>query len=214
MGWHGDPAKLRRDDLSADWGLGLYGHWRNAGAYLVCDREVGEWLCLSCDVVSTSAPPGARCDAAGKEAQVEIAPRDAFRRRVYLQPLGLLVTVDGGAFERVSLAVGVAAGGEAVLRLSPLPASSTHALLTLTADGPRGGGGGRRVHCRCVARSCSLGAAPFPSRGGAAGEAGGSLQDSPFELSFAPGGKLSEPPLARVALAVEAAGEAEGVRLK
>ena len=145
---------------------------------------------------------------------MEIAPRDAFRRRVYLQPLGLLMTVDGGAFERVSLTVGGAAGGEAVLRLSPLPASSTHALLTLTADGPRGGGGGRRVHCRCVARSCSLGAAPFPSRGGAAGEAGGSLQDNPFELSFAPGGELSEPPLARVALAVEAAGEAEGVRLK
>lgn len=36
MGWHGDPDLLHRDAYSADFGVGFYGHWKNAGAYLLC----------------------------------------------------------------------------------------------------------------------------------------------------------------------------------
>ena len=36
MAWHGDPGLLRRDGYSGDYGIGLYGYWRSAGAYLAC----------------------------------------------------------------------------------------------------------------------------------------------------------------------------------
>ena len=45
MAWHGDPGLLRRDGYSADYGVGFYGHWRNAGAYLSCSAPLG-WLCV------------------------------------------------------------------------------------------------------------------------------------------------------------------------
>ena len=32
MGWHADPDLLKRDAFSADFGIGFYGHWKNAGA--------------------------------------------------------------------------------------------------------------------------------------------------------------------------------------
>jgi hypothetical protein len=36
MAWHGDPALLRRDAFSGDYGIGLYGYWRPAASYVAC----------------------------------------------------------------------------------------------------------------------------------------------------------------------------------
>ena len=72
MGLHGEPDMLTRDDQSADFGIGFYGHWRNAGAYLSCSPAVG-WLCIGCDVASTRPPAAAHAaNASACEAAAEV----------------------------------------------------------------------------------------------------------------------------------------------
>jgi len=174
MGFHGDPDLLRHDAFSADFGVGFYGHWKNAGAYLACSSDSSpageELICFGCDLVShsplsatptaplptphTSVPP--LC--LGAEGLLLLRPRDAFRRRVYLQPLGLLITSDGGAIESVELQL-ARGSRRAFLQLLPVPAGSTHALITLVADGDAS----RRVRLHCNA-PCALDPVPFAGR--------------------------------------------------
>ena len=111
MAWHGDPGLLRRDGYSGDYGPGLYGYWRSAASYVACVPPHG-WTCALCDMVEVDAildgsPRPARdlsatdgCDAS---KALRITPRDAFRRRAYLAPLGLLVSVEGAALVEVTL---------------------------------------------------------------------------------------------------------------
>ena len=77
-------------------GMGFYGHWKNAGSYLTCSAQLG-WLCLGCDL---TAAPEAACeevqaaaDSGGDGGELTVVPRDAFGRKLYLQPLGLLLEV-------------------------------------------------------------------------------------------------------------------------
>ena len=76
--------------------MGFYGHWKNAGSYLTCSAQLG-WLCLGCDL---TAAPDAACeevqaaaDSGADGGELTVVPRDAFGRRLYLQPLGLLLEV-------------------------------------------------------------------------------------------------------------------------
>ena len=170
MGLHADPSVLARDAYSGDFGVGFYGHWRNAGAYLTCSAELG-WLCVACDVVAVTmqrhkADADADADAAlavppcARTATLELLPRDAFRRRVFLRPLKLLIEVDGAAVRRVRLTLHPRRA--ASLELVPVPATSTHAVITLTSAGGDGGGDSRRreMRLRCAA-PCTVGPAPF-----------------------------------------------------
>jgi hypothetical protein len=159
MGLHGDPDLLHLDGYSADFGIGFYGHWKNAGAYLTCSAQLG-WLCLGCDLL---AAPDTPCEAVA-QGELQLVPRDAFGRRLYLQPLGLLLVVDGAAVVKATVAL--QAGGARVARvaLAPAPAGSTHAMLQLTADGSRDAA--RRVKLRCDA-PCGFDRVPF---GGQAAE--------------------------------------------
>lgn len=83
MGLHGDPDLLTRDHFSADFGVGFYGHWKNAGSYLTCLPNLG-WVCFGCDLESVRPPTASllsnqsACDLA---TEMTIKPRDAFRRR-------------------------------------------------------------------------------------------------------------------------------------
>ena len=105
MAWHGDPGLLRRDGFSGDYGPGVYGYWRSAAAYVTCMPPFG-WSCFLCDLVvsgseapsSSSSSSKTSCDAG---VTLEITPRDAFGRRVYLAPLGLTITVEGGRLAEV-----------------------------------------------------------------------------------------------------------------
>ena len=120
-----------------------------AGAYLTCSESLG-WLCLSCDVAtirpatSILATNASACTSA---AELRVLPRDAFRRRVYLQPLGLLLVVDGASIASVLLTL-KPSPITAVVQLTPSPSSSTHAMLTMSA------GGGRRVEWVRAWRGC------------------------------------------------------------
>ena len=80
------------------------------------------WLCYFCDVATTAAAPvttttatatatttTATADTAAAttitngaaSSVLQLTPRDSYRRRVYVAPLGLLITSDGGVLERV-----------------------------------------------------------------------------------------------------------------
>lgn len=129
MAWHGDPSLLRRDGYSGDYGVGLYGYWRSAAAYVDCVSPRG-WECMLCDIISTeplaTSGRGAYTPCSGR---VVIAPREAFRRRAYVAPIGLTLSVEGaqlvhlaydGKREAVSLTLGrqeAAASVEATLFL-------------------------------------------------------------------------------------------------
>ena len=90
MAWHGDPGLLRRDEYSGDYGVGFYGYWRSAGAYLACVPPHG-WVCTYCDLEGGEAGGGGGCETAGP---LRAVPRDAFGRHVYIGPLGVSATVE------------------------------------------------------------------------------------------------------------------------
>ncbi len=89
MSFHAVPALMDFDPYTADYGCHFYGYCHNAGSYVVKHDEFG-WLGFGCDVEPTAG-------------RVTIVPRDAFRQRVYLAPLGLWLTLDCGRFERLAM---------------------------------------------------------------------------------------------------------------
>ena len=91
MGFHADPANLVYDAASGDWGCAFFGHTHNTGSFLVRHDDLG-WLCYFCDA-------DVRADA------VQLAPRDSYRRRVFVAPLGLLLTSDAGRIAWVRCAL-------------------------------------------------------------------------------------------------------------
>ncbi len=87
-GFDCDPAILRFDPYTADYGIAFYGYARNAGAYVMKHPEFG-WLAFGGEM---------REDEMG----LHVLPRDGFRRRVYLAPCGLWLTLEAGTFQKVS----------------------------------------------------------------------------------------------------------------
>ena len=121
MAWHGDPALLRRDGYSGDYGIGLYGYWRSAGAYLACVPRHG-WVCVLCDLGQRS-PAENEPSADGGCAQdrpLRIMPRDPFGRKVYVAPLGLSFLLEGASIQSAEYSPAVPS---IMLRLAPYAAA-------------------------------------------------------------------------------------------
>lgn len=85
--FHSNPARLEWDDYSGDNGPNFFGHANTAGSYLVKHPELG-WLGFGGSVRVNGAT-------------ITLKPYDTFRRRVYIAPLGLYLTLDAGRFESV-----------------------------------------------------------------------------------------------------------------
>jgi hypothetical protein len=86
--FHSYPDKMAFDPYTGDYGPNFFGHAWNTATYLAHDAEFG-WLTF-----------GGNLNLAGKTVSLE--PRDSFRQRVYLAPLGLWLTLDAGQFEKVT----------------------------------------------------------------------------------------------------------------
>ncbi len=110
--FHSYPDKMAFDPYTGDYGPNFFGHAWTTGTYVLKDAEFG-WLAF-----------GGNLTATGKKMTVE--PRDSFRQRVYLAPLGLWLTLDSGQFERVTLDE---ATGAVEVRLAPGDAYTAQALL-------------------------------------------------------------------------------------
>lgn len=91
MMMHMEPHILDFDPHSGDYGLGFFGCSVEAASYFVQHRTMGP-LCFLCNVESTA-----------DQSQITIAPVDLYKRRVYLEPLGLYLVLDTGTFSSLSL---------------------------------------------------------------------------------------------------------------
>ena len=119
MGFHLDPAILELDPYSGDFGIGFFGHVQMAASVFVLHPAFGA-LCFLCDATAaattttsaatattsaataTTASPGLS-PGLGAPPIYTLIPRDSIRRRVFLEPLGVLVQVEAGRLLQLRL---------------------------------------------------------------------------------------------------------------
>jgi len=85
--FHSDPSRMRWDTYSGDYGPNFFGHAVNTATYIIDHPDFG-WLAF-----------GGNVKASGNS--VSVTPLDSFRRRVYIAPAGLWLTLDAGEFQGV-----------------------------------------------------------------------------------------------------------------
>ena len=116
--FHSYPQNLRWDDDVGDYGPNFFGHAVSIGTYIVNHPDFG-WVAFGGNL---------RADLGATGGWVTVEPRDSIRRRVYIAPLGLYVTLDCGTFERVALNP---ATGAVRVTLSPASSLTPRALLRI-----------------------------------------------------------------------------------
>jgi hypothetical protein len=87
--FHSFPDTLRWDAYTGDYGCNFFGHAINIGTYIINHPEFG-WQAF-----------GGNMKIEGDT--VKVTPLDSFRRRVYVAPFGLWLTLDAGTFETVEI---------------------------------------------------------------------------------------------------------------
>ena len=98
MAYHAHPYIQQFDANSGDYGLGFFGISLEATSYFVIHQKLGA-LCYLCDL-SSKTDNGA---AAAGGFRGTIVPRDSYRQRIYVEPLGLYVQADVGVFDAVEV---------------------------------------------------------------------------------------------------------------
>ncbi|KAF9266756.1 hypothetical protein L218DRAFT_748830 [Marasmius fiardii PR-910] len=86
--FHAFPDTLKWDGYSGDYGPNFSGHTMGMGTFIINHPDFG-WQAFGGNVVSTSP-------------SVTVQIRDSVRRRVFIGPIGALLTLDAGAFSSVS----------------------------------------------------------------------------------------------------------------
>jgi hypothetical protein len=87
MAFHTFPDTLKWDPISGDYGLNFFGHAYNSATYVVNHPDFG-WQAF-----------GGNLAASGNSVSVTVL--DSLRRRIYLAPFGLWLTLDAGQFQKV-----------------------------------------------------------------------------------------------------------------
>ena len=85
--FHAYPARLEWDAYIGDYGANFFGHAHGTAVYVIHHPEFG-WQAF-----------GGNVTVDGDTIRTEVL--DSFRRRVYLAPLGLWLTLDAGRFDSV-----------------------------------------------------------------------------------------------------------------
>lgn len=119
--FHAWPDMMRWDAITGDYGMGFYGHAIASAAYIVKDAKLG-WLGFGGDL---------RADG----DVVRITPKDGARRRLFIAPAGLWITLDAGRIARADYDT---ASGKVTLTLDPATTITPTARLlfeTTTPDG-------------------------------------------------------------------------------
>jgi Family of unknown function (DUF5695) len=89
VAFHSFPSTLKWDPYTGDYGPNFFGHALTVGTYLINHADFG-WQAFGGNVTRNGE-------------WVNVQPRDSFRKRVFLAPVGLWLVLDAGTFERVSL---------------------------------------------------------------------------------------------------------------
>jgi len=87
--FHSFPDMMKFDPYSGDYGPNFFGHALDTATYIVKHPTFG-WLAFGGNIRL-------------RGGTVEVTPRDSFRMRVYIAPLGLWLTLDAGKFDKVEL---------------------------------------------------------------------------------------------------------------
>ena len=87
--FHSFPNQLRWDAYSGDYGPNFLGHALNTGAYVINHPEFG-WQAFGGNVTTVGG-------------QVRVQVTDSLRKRVYIAPYGMFLTLDAGAFQQVAI---------------------------------------------------------------------------------------------------------------
>ena len=88
--FHAYPHMMEHDAYSGGYGLGFFGISLEASSTLVVNAQLGP-LCYLCDLTEQGA------------GWYTLAPRDAYRQRVYLEPLGVFLQADTGTISTVTM---------------------------------------------------------------------------------------------------------------
>ena len=86
--FHSYPQNLRWDDYTGDYGPNFFGHAVTTATYVVHDPTDG-WLAFGGNVRSANG-------------WITVRTLDSLRRRIYLAPVGLYLSLDAGTFESVA----------------------------------------------------------------------------------------------------------------
>jgi len=87
--FHSYPQNLKWDTYIGDYGPNFFGHAVTTGTYVINHPDYG-WQAFGGNVTRSAG-------------QVTVQVLDSLRRRVYIAPFGLYLTLDAGTFERVSI---------------------------------------------------------------------------------------------------------------
>lgn len=118
-GFHSWPDMMKWDALTGDYGMGFYGHVIAAATYLVNDPKFG-WL-------------GFGGDLSVQSAKVGIVPKDGARRRLFIAPAGLWITLKAG---RIASATYDTASREVTLVLDKTSPTTPEARVALETTAP------------------------------------------------------------------------------
>lgn len=86
--FHSWPDTLAWDGYSGDYGPNFVGLALGAGTYVVQDKNAG--LLAYGGILSTSGNT------------ITVQPRDAARRKIFIGPLGVLISIDAGVIQQFS----------------------------------------------------------------------------------------------------------------
>jgi hypothetical protein len=119
--FHSFPDTLKWDAYSGDYGPNFFGHAVNTATYVINHPEFG-WQAFGGNVQIEAG-------------LVKVKPLDSFRKRVYVAPLGLWLTLDAGTFEDVEINI---AGKTVRLGLAPATQYTPAARLRIESPGISG----------------------------------------------------------------------------
>jgi len=107
--FHSYPWNLRWDTYIGDYGPNFFGHAVTTGTYVINHPDYG-WQAFGGNVGGqTGVRPGSDRGQTGVRPSsnsgqwITVTPLDSLRRRIYIAPLGLYLTLDAGTFETVSI---------------------------------------------------------------------------------------------------------------
>lgn len=86
--FHSFPDTLKWDGITGDYGMGFLGMALGSGTYVAEDKDLG--LVAYGGVLSSEGNT------------VTISPRDPIRRRIFIGPLSVTVSIDAGSIEELS----------------------------------------------------------------------------------------------------------------
>lgn len=89
--FHSYPDTLKWDAYSGDYGMNFFGYAMNAGTYVMNHKEFG-WQAFGGNVSI-------------KNGTVTVEPKDSMRKRIYIAPFGLWLTLDENAFSTIHISL-------------------------------------------------------------------------------------------------------------